>query len=1112
MSLTPDQQRAAHTPHSVCVTAGAGTGKTFMLAARYLYHLKQGYSPLQIVAVTFTNKAATELRSRIRQTVLSQASDRSDWLAELEAAPISTFHSLAGRICREQAQIVGIPPDFTALEEWEGQLWQTEHLAAALDHLPSELYANIPYSLMREAMLAFLSDRLSAERALNCDSTQWENALKTFREKELEKLIQETMWQNAWQCFHQIIGKSGDKIEEARQIVLAAMVAIQAGENIAIKLNQIAKVDLRGGSAKSWASKEDLAEVKEHLKAIKEWVKPIEKAGLLTLTMGELNPSQTENLSSSPLNPPILGDLQSIQSKNSPQNWGAGGAKKKIDQQVAATLPDLKRAFEFVQNYLSEIKQQQRILDFNDLEVYALKALHNPNVKEYYAQRWQVFLIDEFQDTNPIQSEILSYLTSPQNSSNLAKILTLVGDEKQSIYGFRRADITIFQSWRSQIKNDVALNTSFRSHENLIDQINQLFQPVLNNLHQNLEADRNIAPHPAPHLEIFAVTPDPDLKPKPPVENCRQVEAEHIADIIENLLQKKVPIWDKKLKEHRAITPEDIAILSRSWSPLEIYGQALTNRQINGKPIPVVQTKGGNLLESREVKDGIALLRFLADPRDNLALVAVLRSPFFTIRDRLLAELATERAEKSWWQIIQESNLSELIPAVTTLKTLLKRRRSDSPSRLLQWSDCLTGYTAVIANLPDAQRRLADWQGFIHLVRQLEMGLADVFTVVRRLQRIQAHQLALPRPPLEARNAVALMTIHGAKGLEWSVVIVPDLTRASPNDTSIIRFDPQVGVSWSLADDEGEKQKPALFTLLEQQQKQREAEEAKRLLYVALTRARDRLILTAPQTKGLGLDLLQPGIIGNFEVQTIPYEPERITAFVPPLPPASETVASLLLHPIHAKGLRLPVTALTDYARCPKRFNYAHIQGHPGLTTGTTNFARELGILTHTALEKKITQLDRLQPYAPELPADKIAEALTLADRFRTSSTYATVQTGNWEKPLQFQRSGITFTGKADLVGADFVLDIKTDQEFDPQEHRFQLWAYAYSFDQPQAHIAYLRHDRLHTFTSQDLANIAIEAEDLITQLGDRRFDPTPSIAHCSICPYSVICTSSMIE
>ena len=1070
MSLTPDQELAAHTPHSVCITAGAGTGKTFMLAARYLYHLKQGYSPLQIVAVTFTNKAATELRSRIRQTVLSQASNRSDWLAELEAAPISTFHSLAGRICREQAQIVGIPPDFTALEEWEGQLWQTEHLAAALDHLPSELYANIPYSLMREAMLAFLGDRLSAERALNCDSTQWENALKTFREKELEKLIQETMWQNAWQCFHQIIGKSGDKIEEARQIVLAAMVAIQAGKNIAVKLNQIAKVDLRGGSAKSWASKEDLAEVKEHLKAIKEWVKPIEKAGLLTLTMGEL------------------------------------------DQQIAATLPDLKKAFEFVQNYLSEIKQQQRTLDFNDLEVYALKALNNPNVKEYYAQRWQVFLIDEFQDTNPIQSEILSCLTSPQNSSNLAKILTLVGDEKQSIYGFRRADITIFQSWRSQIKNDVALNTSFRSHENLINHINQLFQPVLNNLHQNLAAYRKIAPHPAPHLEIFAVTPDPDLKPKPPVENCRQVEAEHIADIIENLLQKKVPIWDKKLEKHRAIAPEDIAILSRSWSPLEIYSQALTNRQFNGKPIPVVQTKGGNLLESREVKDGIALLRFLANVRDDLALIAVLRSPFFTISDRLLAELAIERSEKNWWQIIQESNLSELISVVTTLKTLLKRRRSDSPSRLLQWSDLLTGYTAVIANLPDAQRRLADWQGFIHLVRQLEMGLADVFTVVRRLQRIQAHQLALPRPPLEARNAVALMTIHGAKGLEWSVVIVPDLTRASPNDTSIIRFDPQVGVSWSLADDEGEKQKPALFTLLEQQQKQREAEEAKRLLYVALTRARDHLILTAPQTKGLGLDLLQPGIIGNFEVQRIPYEPQRITAFVPPLPPVSETIAPLLLHPIHAKGLRLPVTALTDYARCPKRFDYAHIQGHPGLTTGTTNFARELGILTHTALEKKITQLDRLQPYASELPANKIAEALTLADRFRTSSTYATVQTGNWEKPLQFQRSGITFTGKADLVGADFVLDIKTDQEFDPQEHRFQLWAYAHSLDQPQAHIAYLRHDRLHTFTSQDLANIAIEAEDLITQLGDRRFDPTPSIAHCSICPYSVICTSSMIE
>ena len=354
------------------------------------------------------------------------------------------------------------------------------------------------------------------------------------------------------------------------------------------------------------------------------------------------------------------------------------------------------------------------------------------------------------------------------------------------------------------------------------------------------------------------------------------------------------------------------------------------------------------------------------------------------------------------------------------------------------------------------------------------------------------------------------MTIHAAKGLEWSVVIVPDLTRATPNNTNIIRFDPQIGVSWSLADDEGEKQKPALFILLEQQQKQQEIEESKRLLYVALTRARDRLILTAPQTKGLGLDLLQPGIIGNFEVQKIPYEPERITAFVPPLPPVSETIVPLLLYPVYAKGLRLPVTSLTDYARCPQRFKYAYMEGHPGITTGTTNFARELGTLTHIALEKNLTRLEALQAYAPELPTDKIAEASTLASYFQTSSTYVAVQTGRWEKPLQFQRAGIIFSGKVDLVGADFVLDIKTDQEFDPQEHRFQLWGYAHSLDRPQAHIAYLRHDRLHTFTAQDLAQIAIEADNLITQLGDRHFDPTPSVSNCSICPYSPICESSI--
>lgn len=139
MSLTKEQKRAAYASGSVAVTAGAGTGKTHMLTERYLHFLRagQGFSPLQIVAVTFTDKAATELRSRIRQAVTAEMGDRLEVLANLEAAQISTFHSLATRICQEHPDRAHVPPDFVVQDAIAGALWQAEHFDRALAQLPA---------------------------------------------------------------------------------------------------------------------------------------------------------------------------------------------------------------------------------------------------------------------------------------------------------------------------------------------------------------------------------------------------------------------------------------------------------------------------------------------------------------------------------------------------------------------------------------------------------------------------------------------------------------------------------------------------------------------------------------------------------------------------------------------------------------------------------------------------------------------------------------------------------------------------------------------------------------------------------------------------------------
>ena len=1072
MSLTPEQQKAAYAPGSVSVTAGAGTGKTHMLAERYLHHLKSGYSPLEIVAVTFTRKASVELRSRIRQTVAAGAPDQFDWLAELEAAQINTFHALADRICREHPEAANVPADFRSLDKLEGALWQAEQLAIALDQFPQDLYTRVPYSLMQDAMRAFLSDPISAEAALKRRQKDWLPALKNLRRQALENLLSHSSWQEARHVLETCAGSAGDKLEGMRQTAIEAIATIENGNDqetdwenkLFSALTVISGLKINCGSQKNWESKDLFDSVKESIEALREQVKKALGAKLITLQTTE------------------------------------------IDESNEQLIPVLQTAFEQVRSHLSQAKRQQRVLDFNDLEVHALTALSQKSVRDYYAQRWHIFLIDEFQDTNPIQGKFLELLTQDA-------ILTLVGDEKQSIYGFRRADVQVFRDWCDRLQQSggqsVSLTQSFRTHQPLIQDMNALFAPVLGNLHQSLEATRQ-APHSAPHLEIFAVTPD--AEPKPNISQCRSIEAQHIADLVKRLLDEQVQVWDKPTRSHRPIQPGDIAVLSRTWEPLELYGQAIENRGI-----PILQAGGGNLLETREAQDGFALLQFLADPSDDLPLVALLRSPFFAVSDRTLLTLSQMPNAKTWWQRLKQwQSLKQgddpaIAPIVDILHQLLREREAEPPTRLLQLADRLTGYTAVIANLPGCDRRMADWHGFIERIRQLEAGMADVLVVVRRLQQWVIHKVSIPRPALAAGNAVSLMTIHAAKGLEWSVVIVPDLTRQPGGISSPVCFDPDLGVSLKLEDEAGEKQKSALYILLEQQQKQREREEAKRLLYVALTRARDRLILTAAQPSGNGLKLLQPGLEGQFPIQPIPFDVDQLLPFAPVSSPIPGLPNVLLTNPIHSGGLELPVTALTTYARCPKQFRLQYIDGHPGLKVSSSNAVTQLGSaqigsLTHKALERGISSFDELQKHAHAMPPEGVQEALSLAEQFRRSPMYAAVRTGKWEQPLQVRLDCLTFNGQADLVGDDFVLDIKTDRDLHPQEHRFQLWAYATATQKNTAHIAYLRHDTLHTFTPNDLQDIAQEAKQCVGAIAKSHYTPTPSAQACRYCAYLEIC------
>lgn len=1056
MTLTRDQEAAVTAPGSVAVLAGAGAGKTHMLAARYVHHLAaHGLAPLEVVAVTFTEKAASELRARIREDVRRHLG-RPDLLAELEAAPISTLHALAARICREHPEEAGVAADFGVLDDLDGKLWQLNQLAVALDDLPPPAGAPVPFGLLQEALMAFLADPLGAEAALAVDPDAWRETCEAARTEALAAFVQDPEVRAARGTLDAYAGNG--PIEAFRQDALRALMALTlaadgAETDVAGALATFAAINLKVGKAADWLAG-GLKEVKDALKAVREAAKAAAGAGPLAWTWGE------------------------------------------ADERMAAMLPTLREAFGVVRGRLAAAKRRARLLDFADLEVHALSALEHEAVRAYYQARWKAFLVDEFQDTNPVQAQLLAHLTAGAR-------LTIVGDEKQAIYGFRGADVAVFRRVAEAIRNEgggeVTLGQSFRTHSGLMEDLNQVFRPVLGDLHRDLAGTRLEAPHPGPHLTLEAVEAEKGVLTGP----RRRVEALHIAKAVQSMLAAGTPVYDKAERKNRPMRPGDVAVLARSWAPLDAFAEAFA-----AVGVPAVHAGGGDLLATREALDGVALLRVLANPADSLALAAVLRGPWFAVSDRELLAFAQVAGKRGWWSVLKDEAPPALVHAQEALAALMRARRTEAPSRLLQLADRLTGYSAVIANLAGAARRVADWAGFIDFVRQLEGGGSDADMVAKALARLAQAEVEVPRPALEAGDAVALMTIHASKGLEWPVVCVPDLARAAPGDFKGVRFEEGVGVALKFEDDEGEALVPGLFLVLKGRADARTTDEVRRLAYVALTRARDRVMLSAAAPSGGLLDVLAPGLEAAGCVPgVIPFGDEAALPPRLPDPAAAPLAGRLLLGPVGPGLTELPVTALSTYARCPQAFKFEFVDGHPGYGEGA-GFAGRIGTLTHLALERDVFDPAVLAPFDPGLPMEAVQEAVRLARLFHEAPAFAAVRRlgGEREAAIRLNVGKLTFRGMIDLLGPDFVLDYKTNQHQAPEEHLLQVWAYVQAMGRTRAHLAYLRHEAMVTFDEETLAAAGEDAVRVANGIVLGAFEPAPAEARCARCRFQAIC------
>jgi ATP-dependent helicase/nuclease subunit A len=835
-SLTERQRRAVDAAGDVAIVAGAGTGKTHTLGLRYLALLERGASPLAIAAVTFTERAAHELRARVRRYADARLPAGDPRLDELDAAPIGTVHALCLRVCRDHPEAAGVPPDVRILDPLEGSIWTAERLEDALVEVPARLFDVMPYERVRDVLSELLRDPYRAERALVHGPEAWARHLDEAREAARARVRAQPGLDRARATLASLQGPAGDAGERARRSLLAAFAAFDAGDPDAADA-ALHRLRPNVGSVQAWGDRRD--ELRDALgvalPALRAWARdPLVRAS-------------------------------------------PGAA----DELLAEVLGDLRDAFERARAALGAAKRRAGVVDFGDVEVAALRALGDDAVVAHYRARWTDLLVDEVQDTSPVQEAIVRRIASFCRT-------TVVGDAKQSIYGFRGAEARVFRRVTDELLagggERVVLDRSFRTHARLVERVNDVFADVLGDEHEPLTAEDRRDPAGAPPLQAWQAEPPAGT----PAGVVRLAEAHRIADGILTMLAEGRPVRDPDAPGGvRPVRPGDVAVLARTWAPLDLLAEVLPARGV-----PALHTGGGDLLATREAQDGMAALRFLADPADDVALVALLRGPCFAVADDALEELASAApagadgpTAERWWDRLTESPAPWTERPREVLGSLLRAARSEPPSRLLARLDRLTGWSAVVAALPGGPRRRADRDGFVELVRDLEGGGGDVFGVTRRLRRLLRAGVEVERPALDADDAVTLTTIHRSKGLEWPVVVVASLDAGGRAGGGPVRFDPDVGVAVRLDTREERNAEPLAWTLLDAARRQAEERELRRLAYVALTRAGDLAVVSSGRASGRLHQLLFAGLeAAGIEVEAYRPHADGVPSSQPPLP------------------------------------------------------------------------------------------------------------------------------------------------------------------------------------------------------------------------------------
>jgi ATP-dependent helicase/nuclease subunit A len=846
------EQRAAIEDRagSALLAASAGSGKTAVMVERFVEAvLRDGVAVGSVLALTFTEKAAGELRERLRRRLT--ALGETERAREAEAAWIGTIHGFCARVLRARPLAAGLDPRFTVLDEpaarrlaeraYETALeaWAAAGGAAAVD-----LAAAYGPGL-RDLVLAAhetLRSRGQTHPRLPVPATAPEPdpaPLAAARAAAAAALA---------------LAGDGKKVAAARE-------ALEACERFLASAS---------AAAVAWPGDLDVARLVTGAKALEDDACAAYREAWETY-------------------------------RNACADHHARAALRRLDD----LLDRFGTAF-------AAAKDARAAVDFADLELRVRDLLADPVARRSWAERFELIMVDEFQDTNRLQLDVLEALERDN--------LFAVGDELQSIYRFRHADVTIFRERRARLGTDRVrrLARNFRSREELLGVLNAAFAAELGATFAPLVAGMPAAATEGP-LRLF----DPDPQAVDPAVELLVTDTRGWDELEGELglAGFATQSWrraEARLVAHRLRAevddgrrPGDIVVLVRATASLRLLEQALEEQ---GLPTYVVGGRG--YWSQEQVRDGIAYLSALANPLDEQALLAVLASPFCGAgtdalvlltqagreKDRERGEDAAgrekdrERGEEAAgreggagvWAALREVETAAWPAALPEAERArlrafarffaAERPRADRvPAEvLLERAIVATGYDLAVLARAGGERRLANLRKLMRLAREYEHAEGPdlrgfiAFAATQDLVEAREGEAALES---EGLDAVRLMTIHRAKGLEFPVVCVADLGRAAggARDRLLLGRDGSVGLR--LAPIGGGELVSALdWERLAGIEQQEEAEEERRLFYVAMTRACERLILSGgvdcerlpePRTGGPPIDWIARALTGG---------------------------------------------------------------------------------------------------------------------------------------------------------------------------------------------------------------------------------------------------------